>query len=284
MATKSGRLTKQMTVIISLFLTVLVCSSAHSDASQAPDSASLCRDQELKNKVVDAGTSLETFNWKRAAKKNLLMIGDEHTYSDPSDIMKLANLYRRSSEARSICLFLEMPSSIAVNDFKEMLNRKGANPEGRRYQSYFKRIFDQAVVSGFKIVLADHPNKDQVTDGDRNLFMAKTIQEQLSNNCTHGVIVVGKAHASPNGGQASLPMNLRARGVSLTSINLQYAGERAGIDNPALESWNNLCSKAASSLNKAAIFENSKIAKMRIYPKSNYTITFDSFDYTAIFP
>ncbi len=272
-----GALTKISTATLLLY----------SSISGAQSSYYTCKMQEDKNAVVATQSQrLNDFDWASNAK-NLIFVGDEHNSSNPADISILINQIKsQKSAGRKSCLFLEFSSSMSVEEFKKILSDPNAPAESLSYRRYYGAILNSGEASGFKIMLADHPQhfESEKTINERDEAIAKNIFTALQNKtCDFGIMVVGKAHLSPHeGGRSLVRDNLKSLGVESTAINLQYANER--VAHPRGKSWNNLCPEKPTQISSPVVFKNDPIADYSVYPLYAPLMKFGYFDFTVLFP
>jgi hypothetical protein len=255
--------------------------------SVTPAAADTCLDLAARNKAAQSGVALPEFQWAELAKKDVVFIGDMHTFSNPKDILQVTSQIKSSyTRETKACLFLEFPISISVKDLKDILNREDDDAETRKYKSYYKTILEGSEQSGFAVHLVDHKEyfKRNVTINERDRAMAENISALIkSGECDHGVMVVGKAHITVDeSGRKMLRQNLSELGNTSTAINLQSVNE--GLVPGQLMSWNGLCPSFAISLDHAVIFSNASIAGIALLPYFSPLTLIGYFEWTALFP
>lgn len=246
-----------------------------------------CSDLTKKNLVAKSGPSIEDFQWSYFGEKNVVLIGDEHTSSKPADIVRVANAIKSTySSQESACLFLEFPTSLSLDKFKEILGSDTGNAEQMRYIRYYKAILEGAEASGFNVHLVDHAEyfERDVSINERDRAIAENISKLLeSRTCSKGVMVVGKAHITPDEvGRKLVRENLNELGRTSSTINIQYANET--VAHPRLKSWNGLCPNRAELLGRTSVFSNQPISQLALYPLYTPLSLLGYFDFTVLFP
>lgn len=258
-----------------------------STIATAQSSSFACKMQEDKNEVVATQSqNLSDFDWV-SNSNNIIFVGEEHNSSLPADISTLINQIKIQKEGNGkSCLFLEFPSSLSVEEFKDVLNDKNASKETLSYRKYFGSILNSAEASGFKVMLADHPQyfESDKTLNERDQAIAKNIFTAIqSKTCDLAIMVVGKAHLSPDEvGRVLVRDNLKSLGLESTAVNLQYANER--VTHPRLKSWNRLCPERSTQITSPIVFRNGAIAAYSLYPLFTSMMNFGYFDLTVLFP
>lgn len=246
-----------------------------------------CSDLAKKNLVAKSGPSIEDFQWSYFGEKNVVLIGDEHTSSKPADIVRVANAIKSTYISQeSACLFLEFPTSLSLDKFKEILSSDTGNAEQMRYIRYYKAMLEGAESSGFNVHLVDHADhlEKDVPINERDRAIAENISKLLeSRTCSKGIMVVGKAHITPDEvGRKLVRENLSELGRTSSTINIQYANET--VAHPRLKSWNGLCPNNAEPLVRTSVFSNQPISQLALYPLYTPLSLLGYFDFTVLFP
>ncbi|MFZ4405396.1 MAG: hypothetical protein ACOYOK_14955 [Pseudobdellovibrionaceae bacterium] len=274
---KIGTLTKISTATFLLYSSISVAQSSNY----------ACKAQADKNAVVATQSQrLNDFAWA-SNTKNLIFIGDEHNKSNPVDISTLINQIKNQKDVGGKnCLFLEFPSSMSVEEFKKILSDPNDNVETLSYRRYYGAILNTGEASGFKVMLADHPQyfESEKTMNERDEAIAKNIFTAFQNKtCDLGIMVVGKAHLAPDEeGRFLVRDNLKSLGFESTAINLQYANERVTL--PRFKSWNGICPEKPTPISSPVIFKNGPIADHSVYPLYTSLMKIGYFDLTVLFP
>lgn len=246
-----------------------------------------CSDLAKKNLVAKSGSSFEDFQWSYFEEKNVVLIGDEHTFSKPADIIHIADTIKSAySSPEKACFFLEFSNALSLDKFKKILNSDTGNVEQMRYIRYYKAILEGAESSGFDVYLVDHADhlEKDVPINERDKAIAENISSLFtSKTCSKGIMLVGKAHITPDEtGRKLIRENLNELRLTSSTINIQYANET--VTHPKFKSWNGLCPNNAEPLAKSSVFSNRPISQLALYPLYTPLSLLGYFDFTVLFP
>jgi hypothetical protein len=98
---------------------------------------------------------LTRFSWNSLKKQDLILIGDEHTYSDPAAALSLIKQMVTNSGKQ--CIFFELASSKTVQDLRTMVNTQSEDVQTDNLRKYFKSLLEGADALGIKAHLVDDP-------------------------------------------------------------------------------------------------------------------------------
>lgn len=247
--------------------------------------ANECAEMKIKSATASkTGVSLSSFDWAKAATKQLILLGDEHSYSDPNIFIQIGENVKKTSKAEHLCLLLEMPSSIPLSDFKRILNTKSGDAGTDRYRRYYSRIITGFEKLGFSPIMVDDPKNMEIDESmeERNVYISKNILSLSKHTCEVSIMVVGKEHISPDRDVKNSLPGLLSRKLSLMTINPISVSSRVPIVD--LASWTSLCPNEAFRPVTPIIFGNKPIWGYSIYPRHSAYIIYGNYDYTVLYP
>lgn len=245
-----------------------------------------CSILEQKNELSNKASPLHKFDLKTVATKDVVLLGEEHTFAEVKDLsMILALIKNNKTEQKNICLFLEFPKSLKLQEFKSSLTEPSMFPSQRKYRKYYSGILEAAEKHKYQVHFVDHEKQLQqnLSLNERDKAMAMNMSQLIdSEDCASGVLIVGKAHISPDEDARTLVRDhLDELGLSTATLNIQYAQDK--VINSSLKSWNDLCPEKAQKLDEPRIFENKALSGLAIYPRLYRGSLFDYFDFTVLF-
>lgn len=261
---------------------VLPRPGANAYSAYAPSAlpTNFCADQKTKiDWAKEHGQNLDQFPWRNLQSKQIVILGDTHDTVDIDGLLQ--SLAHSNSPGAANCIFFEFDSRTDPQAWLTMLKTPSDDPVVSRMRTHYSKILNQAQalrMSGF-VVDGDQSQPNDV----RNKAMAQNIDKLFSNgSCTHGILVVGKAHVAPESlfSGPSVADILKTK-YSVATVNPITAHDE--VPDVAHQMWNGLCPSATYTPNEPVIFSNSGIAGLAIEPKVS-GILYGSFDYTVLAP
>jgi hypothetical protein len=217
----------------------------------------ICQNDNLQRIKQEKGTysSINELFKITKSQSSLHIVGEAHFNTSVQLLEKIIDSFVSTyPKENRVCLFLEIPEG-GVNLFEGLFNRALAKATTNKQKDqiksmreYYPSIINKAKSFSMDIFEVDHPGHldGDMSEDERNDYMAIKISELMEHSCDEAIMFVGKAHISPLEDRASLVQNIKKFGQSLVTYNV--AAHEEAADPRFLSSIVPLCSADKESL------------------------------------